>query len=139
MLRGTPFVNRMMAGILKPSKITILGCDVSGRVEAVGKNVTKFKPGDEVLGDISQHRFGGFAEYVCAGEKALRLKPESMSFEQAAALPQAAALAVQGFRDTSAIKPGHKILITGQVVAQARSLCKSQRHSGQKLPASIAP
>ena len=68
MLRGTPFVNRMMAGILKPSKITILGCDVSGRVEAVGKNVTKFKPGDEVLGDISQHRFGGFAEYVCSND-----------------------------------------------------------------------
>jgi len=58
----------MMAGILKPSKITILGCDVSGRVEAVGKNVTKFKPGDEVLGDISQHRFGGFAEYVCSND-----------------------------------------------------------------------
>lgn len=63
-----------------------------------------------MLGDISQHRFGGFAEYVCAGETTLRLKPESMSFKQAAALPQASALAVQGFRDTSAIKPGQKIL-----------------------------
>lgn len=113
MLRGIPFVNRMMAGLFKPSKIMILGCDVSGRVEAVGKNVTKFKPGDEVLGDISQHRFGGFAEYVCAGDKSLRLKPEGMSFEQAAALPQAAALAVQGFRDITAIKPGQKILING--------------------------
>jgi len=132
MLRGTPFVKGMMAGFFKPSKIMILGCDVSGRVEAVGKNVTKFKPGDEVLGDISQHRFGGFAEYVCTGEKALTLKPEGMSFEQAAALPQAAALAVQGFRDISAIKPGHKILITGQAVAQARSLCRSPRRSGQK-------
>jgi NADPH:quinone reductase-like Zn-dependent oxidoreductase len=66
MLRGIPIVNRFMAGLFKPSKIMILGCDVSGRVEAIGKNVAKFKPGDEVLGDISQHRFGGFAEYVCA-------------------------------------------------------------------------
>ncbi|MBL0313465.1 MAG: NAD(P)-dependent alcohol dehydrogenase [Holophagaceae bacterium] len=110
-LDGTSFVNRLIFGLLKP-KIRILGSDVAGRVEMVGKNVLKFKPGDEVFGDLSG-RWGGFAEYVCAREKDLALKAPSMSFEQAAAVPQAAMLAVQGLLDKGRIAPGQKLLING--------------------------
>jgi NADPH:quinone reductase-like Zn-dependent oxidoreductase len=105
------FINRILNGFVKP-KIQILGSDISGRVEAVGKNVTKFKPGDEVFGDLSG-RWGGFAEYACAPEHMLELKSSSMSFEQAASIPQAAMLAVQGLIDKGKIQPGQKILING--------------------------
>ena len=81
LLRGTPFVNRLMFGILKP-RTWILGCDIAGRVEAVGRNVKQFQPGDEVFGDISGCGWGGFAEYVCARENALVLKPVSMTFRE---------------------------------------------------------
>jgi len=110
LLRGTPFVNRMMFGILKPKKI--LGCDIAGRIEAVGKNVKQLQPGDEVFGDISRCGWGGFAEYVCVNEKALALKPASMTFEEVAAVPQAAVLALQGFRKGQ-IHSGQKVLING--------------------------
>ena len=96
LLRGKPFVNRLLFGLLKP-KIKILGVDIAGQVEAVGRNVKKFQPGDEVFGDISGCGWGGFAEYVCALENALSLKPASITFEEAAAVPQAAVLALQGF------------------------------------------
>ena len=105
------FINRMMYGLTKPKK-NILDSDVAGRVEAVGKNVSKFKPGDEVYGDLSG-RWGGFAEYTCAPEKALALKPASMSFEEAAAIPQAGMLAVQGLIDKGKIRAGQKLLING--------------------------
>ncbi len=105
------FVNRLLNGFRKP-KIKILGSDIAGRVEAVGKKVKKFRPGDEVFGDLSG-RWGGFAEYVCAPENALALKPASMTFEEAAAIPQAAMLAVQGLRDKGKIKSGQKLLING--------------------------
>lgn len=91
------FVNRMLNGFRKP-KLQILGSDVAGQVEAVGKNVKKFHLGDHVYGDLSG-RWGGFAEYVCAGENALAIKPQSMTFEQASAIPQAAMLALQGLLD----------------------------------------
>jgi len=112
LLRGKPFVNRLMFGLLKP-KIKILGVDIAGRVEAVGRNVKQFQPGDEVFGDISGCGWGGFAEYVCARENALALKPASMTFEEAAAVPQAAVLALQGLRDKRQIQPGQKVLING--------------------------
>jgi NADPH:quinone reductase-like Zn-dependent oxidoreductase len=83
LLHGTPFANRVTSGLLRPTK-RILGSDIAGRIEAVGKKVGRFKPGDEVFGDLSG-RWGGFAEYVCAREDALALKPGSMTFEQAAA------------------------------------------------------
>ena len=92
MLTGKPLYTRMW-GLLRP-KHAILGSDIAGRVEAVGKSVTQFQPGDEVFGDILES-WGGFAEYVCAPEHALTLKPGSLTFEQAAALPQAAAVARQ--------------------------------------------
>ena len=112
LLRGTPFVNRLLFGLLKP-KIKILGVDIAGRVEAVGRNVKQFQPGDEVFGDLCGCGWGGFAEYVCARENALALKPASMTFEQAAAVPQAAVLALQGLRYKRQIKPGQKVLING--------------------------
>ncbi len=105
------FINRMLNGLRKP-KIEILGSDIAGRVEAVGKKVKRFQPGDYVFGDLSG-RWGGFAEYVCAGENALAVKPVSMTFEEAAAIPQAAMLAVQGLIDKGKIQSGQKLLING--------------------------
>lgn len=110
--QGTPFANRMGFGLFRPTKINCLGCDIAGRVAAVGKSVTKFKPGDEVYGDLSAGGWGGFAEYLCADEKMLRLKPAGMSFEQAAAIPQAALLAWQGLRK-GGLRSGQKVLING--------------------------
>ncbi len=110
-LRGTPFVNRLMFGLFKPKK-QILGSDVAGRIEAVGRNVRRFQPGDEVFGDLSGD-WGGFAEYVCARENALAPKPPGMTFEEAAAIPQAAMLAVQALRDAGRLQPGQTLLING--------------------------
>lgn len=112
LLQGIPFLNRLMAGILKPKKIKILGCDIAGRIESVGKNVKRFQVGDEVFGDLSSCGWGGFAEYVSAPEKALELKPACLTFEQAAAVPQAALLALQGLQ-RGGIKAGKKVLING--------------------------
>jgi len=110
LLRGKPFVNRLFFGLLKPKKI--LGCDIAGQVEVVGRNVKQFQPGDEVFGDISGGNWGGFAEYVCALENALTLKPTSITFEEAAALPQAGILALQSLRKGQ-IEKGQKVLING--------------------------
>jgi NADPH:quinone reductase-like Zn-dependent oxidoreductase len=107
-MRGDPWFIRLMLGLRKP-KVTRLGFDVVGRVEAVGKNVTQFKPGDEVFGGCS----GAFAEFVCANEDNLALKPINLSFEEAAAVPMAAITALQGLRDKGRIKPGQKVLIDG--------------------------
>ena len=113
LLRGKPFIVRLVGGgLLKPKK-KILGCDVAGRVEAVGLNVKQFQPGDEVFGDISGCSWGGFAEYVCARENALAMKPASMTFEQAASIPQAAVMALQSLRDKGQTQPGQKVLING--------------------------
>src|SRR5436305_3646774 len=109
LLRGKPFLMRLMGfGLLKP-KHQILGTDIAGRVEAVGRNVKQFQPGDEVFGSIR----GGFAEYVCAREDSLVLKPANISFEQAASVPIAAVTALQGLRDKGRIQPGQKVLING--------------------------
>jgi NADPH:quinone reductase-like Zn-dependent oxidoreductase len=112
LLRGIPFINRLRFGLLKP-KIKTLGADIAGRIIAIGKNIRKFSPGDEVLGDLSQDRWGGFAEYVCASENSLALKLKSITFEEAAAIPQAAVLALQGIRDKGQVQAGQKVLING--------------------------
>ncbi len=109
-LRGV-FIVRIV-GPLKPM-YKILGTDIAGRVEAVGRNVKQFQPGDEIWGDLSAYGWGAFAEYVCVPENALRLKPASMTFEEAAAYPQAAVLALQNLRDKRQIEPGQKVLING--------------------------
>ncbi len=110
-LEGGDLINRLIFGLRRPKK-QILGSDIAGRIEAVGKAVQQFRPGDEVFGDLSG-RWGGFAEYVCARENAVALKPPKMTFEQAAAIPQAALLALQGLRLMGRLQPGQKLLING--------------------------
>jgi NADPH:quinone reductase-like Zn-dependent oxidoreductase len=105
-------MTRLLFGLLNP-KFKILGVDIAGQVEAVGRNVKQFQPSDEVFGDLSGCGFGGFAEYVCARENALALKSASMTFEEAAAIPQAGILALQGLRDKRQIQKGHHVLING--------------------------
>ncbi|MEI4770972.1 NAD(P)-dependent alcohol dehydrogenase [Psychrobacillus sp. FJAT-51614] len=111
LVRGKPFIVRL--GALKKPKYEILGADIAGRVEAIGQDVKQFLPGDEVFGDISGCGWGGFAEFVCAHENALTKKPPNMTFEEAASIPQAGVLALQGLRDSGKIQEGQKILING--------------------------
>lgn len=113
LLQGAPFYVRLAGGGLKQPKKKIMGCDVAGVVESVGAEVENLKVGDKVFGDISEYGWGGFAQYVCANEKAFTLKPEFITFEEAAAMPQAGVMALQGVRDFHHIKPGDKVLING--------------------------
>ena len=113
MLTGRPLEYRLFFGLLKPTKTNILGCDIAGRIEAVGRSIKQLRPGDDVFGDLCEGSWGGFAEYVCARENELSLKPASMTFEEAAATPQAGLLALQGLCDKREIKPGQRILING--------------------------
>jgi NADPH:quinone reductase-like Zn-dependent oxidoreductase len=111
-MRGEPRVARLMPGPLGPRgpKISILGADVAGQVEAVGKDVTEFRRGDEVFAMPGQ---GGFAEYVCVRESELAPKPKNLSFEQAAAVPLAAITALLGLRDQGRLRPGQQVLVNG--------------------------
>jgi NADPH:quinone reductase-like Zn-dependent oxidoreductase len=122
-MKGRPYIVRIMTGLRKP-KISRPGVDVAGQVEAVGRNVTQFKPGDKVFGvcisdpqasgaGVWMHRQGAFAEYVCAPESTLVMKPDNVAFEQAASVPVAAFTALQGLRDKGQIQPGQKVLING--------------------------
>ena len=122
-MKGRPYIVRLLTGLRKP-KITRPGVDVAGQVKAVGRNVTQFKPGDEVFGvcisdpqasgtEVWAHRQGAFAEYVCAPESMLAIKPDNVTFEEAAAVPVAAFTALQGLRDKGQIQPGQKVLING--------------------------
>jgi NADPH:quinone reductase-like Zn-dependent oxidoreductase len=108
-MRGTPYIMRAMGTGLRKPKATRLGVDVAGTVEAVGKNITQFKPGDEVFGG----KTGAFAEYVCGSERGLAIKPPNMTFEQAATLNIAGLTALQAVRDKAQIRPGQKVLING--------------------------
>jgi NADPH:quinone reductase-like Zn-dependent oxidoreductase len=112
-VRGKPFLVRLIgAGLLKP-KNRILGADLAGRVEGIGKNVTRFALGDEVYGDLGDIGFGGFAEYASVPESHLSLKPVNLPFEEAAAVPQASIVALQGLRDGGHIESGQRVLIYG--------------------------
>src|SRR4051794_10843448 len=112
LMRAEPFLARLENGLFQP-KNTKLGADVAGRVEAVGRNVTQFHVGDDVFGGMPLNQLGGFAEYVCASEELLALKPARLTFEQAAAVPLAAFTALQGLRDKGQIQPGQRVLING--------------------------
>ena len=112
LLRADPFLARLNMGLIKP-KHQILGADVAGRVESVGRNVKQLRPGDEVFGDIFESGLGGFAEYVSAQEDAWVLKPANMTFDEVAAVPVAALTALQGLRDKGQIETGQKVLING--------------------------
>jgi len=111
-LKGEPFVTRFATGLLKP-KNTIPGKEMAGRVEAIGGKVTQFQPGDEVYGDLSVAGWGALAEYVAVPENAIALKPANLTFEQAAAVPESAVVALQALRDKGNIQPGNKVLING--------------------------
>jgi NADPH:quinone reductase-like Zn-dependent oxidoreductase len=108
LMRGRPYLLRLLVGLGKP-KIKRPGRDVAGQVEAVGRNVTRFKPGDNVFGTCR----GAFAEYVCASESELVIKPDKVTFEQAASVPVAGLTALQGLRDKGHLQPGQKVLING--------------------------
>lgn len=111
-LTADVFLIRLMSGGLLKPKNTTLGADIAGRIEAVGSQVKQFKPGDEVFG-TARRSSGGFAEYVCAREETLELKPDNISFEEAAAVPMAALTALQGLRDEGRIQSEQKVLIEG--------------------------
>lgn len=112
-LNGVPFINRLMFGLLKPNLgKQILGADIAGTIEGIGRNVVRFKPGDKVFGDLWD-KFGGFAEYACTQETAVEPKPKNTTFEEAAAVPQAGVLALHGLRKARPILPGQKILVNG--------------------------
>jgi len=108
-MRGVPFPIRIFVGFPKPKKDFVVGADLAGRVEAVGNNVTRFKPGDEVFGQCSR----ACAEYTCAGEDKLVHKPRDLTFAQAAAVPTSALTALHALRDHGKVKPGQKVLING--------------------------
>jgi NADPH:quinone reductase-like Zn-dependent oxidoreductase len=111
-LLGRPKIARLGTGLRKPRNHR-LGLDVAGTVEAAGENVTRFKPGDEVIGDLTSHGFGAFAEYACASADAFAPKPAGITFEEAAAIPQAGVMALQGLIGKGPVKPGQKVLING--------------------------
>lgn len=108
MMRGTPYLVRVGGGLLTPKSLR-LGVDLAGQVEAGGRGVTRFKPGDEVFG----HRLGAFGEYACARERSLAMKPENVTFEQAAGVAVAGTTALQALRDTGNLQRGQKVLING--------------------------
>jgi NADPH:quinone reductase-like Zn-dependent oxidoreductase len=113
-MRAKPFFIRLVPGGFLRPKNKILGADLAGRVEATGRLIKQFQPGDEVFGYLpSATGRGTFAEYVCAKENAITLKPANLTFEQAAAVPLAAMTALQGLRDNGNIQPGQKVLING--------------------------
>ncbi len=109
-LTGRPLYARL-GGLRRPN-YKILGSDIAGRVEAAGKNVRQFQPGEDVFGEMPLYR-GGFAEYVCVPEEALIKKPASITFEEAAAIPQGAVIALQGIRNKGQVQPGQHVLING--------------------------
>jgi NADPH:quinone reductase-like Zn-dependent oxidoreductase len=111
-LRGKPLFSRATLGLLRPRR-QVLGVDIAGQVEAVGSGVTRFQPGDEVYANLLDHGYGGFAEYVSAPVDVMSLKPPSLSFEEAAAVPMAAATALQGLRRHGELQPGQRVLING--------------------------
>ncbi len=112
LMRGDPWLVRLVFGLFKP-KNSILGTDMAGIVEEIGSDVTQFKVGDRVFGDLSACGFGGFAEYVSVPESALVLKPNNLTFEAAATIPVSALAALKGLRDVGKIQPGQQVLING--------------------------
>jgi NADPH:quinone reductase-like Zn-dependent oxidoreductase len=111
-LRGRPLFSRATLGLLRP-KHKILGVDVAGQVEAVGSGVSQFTPGDQVYANLLDHGYGGFADYVSVPVGVMAVKPASLSFEEAAAVPMAAVTALQGLRHHGDIRPGQRVLING--------------------------
>lgn len=128
-MRGSPYIMRMAAGFGAP-KDSRVGVDFAGTVEAVGRNVTQFKPGDDVFGGAD----GAVAEYVVVREsRGVALKPTNMTFEQAAAVPVAAVTALQGLRDQGGIEPGQKVLINGASGGVGTFAVQIAKHFGAEV------
>ncbi len=111
-VKGEPFIGRLWTGLREP-KVKTPGKDVAGQVEEIGANVTEFKPGDKVFGDVSECGWGAFAEYVSVPENAIVQKPANITFEAAAAVPESAVVALQGLRDKGNIQSGQEVLVYG--------------------------
>src|SRR5438034_649364 len=134
LLRGLPYLVRLSEGLRRPKRSS-MGVDVAGRVEAVGKNVTQFRPGDAVFGA----RDGAFAEYVAAKEEKLVLKPANVSFEQAAAVPVAGCTALQALRDKGQVQPGQKVLINGAAGGVGTFAVQLAKAFGADVTAATSP
>jgi NADPH:quinone reductase-like Zn-dependent oxidoreductase len=132
---GKPFLLRPMVGGLLRPKNTRLGTDVAGRIEAVGENVTRFRPGDEVFGFAG----GAFAEYVLAREAYMVMKPANRTFEEAAAVPVAALTALQGIRFAGGIRPGQRVLIQGASGGVGTFAVQLAKSSGAEVTAVCSP
>ena len=113
LMRGTPFLIRLIYGGLWKPKYSVLGSAIAGKVEAVGQAVTQFQPGDAVFGDLSENGFGGFAEYACTPATALAPKPDNLTFEAAATVPVSGVTALQALRDVGQVQEGQRVLIVG--------------------------
>jgi NADPH:quinone reductase-like Zn-dependent oxidoreductase len=133
-LRGKPLFSRATLGLLRP-KHQILGVDVAGQVEAVGSDVTRFKPGDEVYANLLDHGYGGFAEYVSVPVAVMSLKPANLTFEEAAAVPMAAVTALQGLRRHGDLQPTQKILINGATGGVGSFAVQIAKASGAEVTA----
>ena len=133
-LRGKPLFSRATLGLLRP-KHQILGVDVAGRVEAVGGGVTGFQPGDDVYANLLDHGYGGFAEHVAVPVGVLSLKPASLSFEEAAAVPMAATTALQGLRHHGELQPGQRVLINGATGGVGSFAVQLAKASGAEVTA----
>jgi NADPH:quinone reductase-like Zn-dependent oxidoreductase len=131
-LRGKPYFARATLGLRTPKHPT-LGADVAGTVEAAGAATTRFRPGDEVFGDLSTSGFGTFAEYVLAPEDMLATKPANLTFEQAAAVPLAGVTALQGLRDSGHIQPGMRVLVNGAAGGVGSFAVQLARHFGTEV------
>ncbi|MBN1118597.1 MAG: NAD(P)-dependent alcohol dehydrogenase [Bacteroidales bacterium] len=131
LLRGKPFVNKAINGFRKPRR-TILGSDIAGEVVETGKEVTQFQKGDKVFGDISNY-WGGFAEFVCAKENLLTFKPDFLSYTEAAALPQAGVLALQGVLDKMKVSEGQHVLINGAGGGSGSFAIQLAKHLGAEV------
>jgi NADPH:quinone reductase-like Zn-dependent oxidoreductase len=133
-LRGKPLFSRATLGLLRP-KHQILGVDVAGQVEAVGAEVTGFRPGDEVYANLLDHGYGGFAEYVAVPVGVLSLKPAKLSFEEAAAVPMAAVTALQGLGHHGELQPTQKVLINGATGGVGSFAVQLAKASGAEVTA----
>jgi NADPH:quinone reductase-like Zn-dependent oxidoreductase len=133
-LRGRPLFSRATLGLLRPRR-KVLGGDIAGRVEAVGGEVTRFTPGDEVYANLLDHGYGGFAEYAAAPVDAVALKPAMLSFEEAAAVPMAAVTALQGLRRHGELQPGQRVLINGATGGVGSFAVQLAKASGAEVTA----
>ena len=135
LMRGTPFLIRLVYGGYRRPKFQTPGVDIAGRIESVGADVTTFQPGDEVIADLSEHGFGGFAEYVCVPATALVSKPAKVSFEAAAASPTSGVAALQALRDAGRLRAGEHVLVNGASGGVGTFAVQIAKHLGAEVTA----